>query len=117
MNQKRSFVKRGRVDQAGRHQNGAGNNDFYRRTALNKALGMTARNPYAFQLSTEELEQAEIGAANSNPPVPIATAGNGLRMLIDPHREENRRRERDLIPSTSLDNRRARYASYPGVLS
>jgi len=87
------------------------------RAALNTKLGMSARNPYAFQLSDEELKQAWEGAKNGSPPVPIATADNGLRMLIDPWREMQRRRERDALPEMDMAGRKARYASYPGVLS
>jgi len=115
---KKTLDKRGQVDEAKRHQDDADQtNDFYRRAALNKALGMTARNPYAFQLSDEELAEAEEAIANNSPPKPIATADNGLRMLVDPWREELRRQERSAIPDSSPEERRARYASRPGVLS
>ena len=117
MAHKRSFNKRGQVDPEIAAAEAVTKNDFYHRTALNITLGMTARNPYAFQLSAEELKQAWEGAKNDSPPVPIATADNGLRMLIDPKREETRRRERDTLPEIGIEERKARYASYPGVLS
>ena len=112
------FGKQGQVDEGRRHQDDADQtNNFYRRSTLNKALGMTARNPYAFQLSAEELANAEEAVANNNPPLPIATADNGLRMLVDPWREGLRRQERSAIPDASSEERRIRYASRPGVLS
>jgi len=108
--EKRSFNKRGQVDEAARHQDDEAANDFHRRAALNKALGMTARNPYAFQLSEDELAEAEASVASGVPPLPIATATNGLRMLIDPWREEIRRQERNAIPDATPEERKARYA-------
>ena len=111
---KHKFSKAGQVDPEIRAAEAVAENDFYRRTTLNKQLGMTARNPFAFQLSDEELTRAEAGAANGNPPVPIATAQNGLRMLIDPWREETRRKERDALPDATPEERRARYASREG---
>ena len=92
-------------------------NDFYRRSAINKALGMNARHPFAFQLTESEVDAVLVAITAHEPPVPIATADNGLRMLVDPWREEARRREHSLIPDASPEERRARYASYPGVLS
>jgi len=114
---RQTLKKRGQVDPEVHAAAAESENQFYRRTALNKALGMTARNPFAFQLSDEELVTAEVGAAASNPPVPIAAAANGLQMLVDPWREELRRRERSVIPDASLEERRARYVSREGVLS
>jgi len=48
----------------------------------------------------------------------IATANNGLRMLVDPWREMQRRRERDAIPDASTEERLARYAGgkYAGMI-
>ena len=108
--EKRSFNKRGQVDEAARHQDDEAANDFYRRSTLNRALGMTARNPYAFQLSEDELAEAEASVASGVPPLPIATATNGLRMLIDPWREAIRRQERNAIPDASPEERKSRYA-------
>ena len=80
--------------------------DFYRRTEINKALGMSARNPYAFQLSDEELGQAEADVAAGMPPLPIAVASNGLRMLVDPLRDALRRQKRDALPPETAEERR-----------
>jgi len=110
-----TFNKRGQVNEARRHQADAEQNDFYRRTALNKKLGMTARNPYAFQLSNEQLAEAEEAVANGDPPIPIATADNGLRMLVDPWREDLRRRAREAQPDMTHAERRAKYVCREGI--
>ena len=60
--------------------------DFYRRAALNKAVGMSARCPWAFQLTEAELAQAERDLAGSDPHIPIWEEPNGLRVLGDPWR-------------------------------
>jgi len=60
--------------------------DFYRRAALNKAVGMSARCPWAFQLTEGELAQAERDLANNDPHIPIWREPNGLRVLGDPWR-------------------------------
>ena len=107
---KSTFNKRGQVDQELLAAEAENQDNFYRRTTLNKTLGMSSRNPYAFQLTDEELETAEQGAFDGNPPVPIWTEPNGLRVLGDPHREATRRHEHSLISDVNAEERRARYA-------
>ena len=53
------YRKRDEAQAEQREAEAKASNLLYRRTSLNKALGMSARNPYAFQLSEEELAQAE----------------------------------------------------------
>jgi len=65
-------------------------NSSHRRAALNQAVGMGPRNPWAFQLSEGELQQAEQDVRDGNPPVPIWTEPNGLRILADPLRVARR---------------------------
>lgn len=61
-------------------------NDFYRRARLNRAVGMSSRCPWAFQLSQEELEQAERDVAGDHHPIPIwRDGGDGMMILGDPY--------------------------------
>ena len=106
------YLKREVVEAERREVEAISTNSFYRRTSLNRRLGMTARNPYAFQLTDEELTQAEQDVRDGNLPVPHWTEPNGLRILGDPFREALRRHVRDGLPEG--DRRRyieGKYAS------
>lgn len=83
----RTLLKRDEAEAQADNARAMASESFWRRAALNRAVGMSARCPWAYQLSEDELADVEVQIAEGNPPLPIWTEPNGLRILADPGRE------------------------------